>query len=112
MPPAAVHRPLLPSFFDRFTDRKTAEQFRGQRYDFTDVEEGIKRNLENLLNTRQTITDFAEELDLLPGSILGYGLPDLSSFQPLNEQQLHDLGAEIQKPSNTSSRGCSMSAFR
>ncbi len=44
------------------------------------VKSEVCRDLEWLLNTRRTPTDFPAELDHLAKSVVGYGLPDFTSL--------------------------------
>lgn len=83
-----------PSVLDRLIDK---ESQRG--YDPNRLTETIRRDLENLLNTRLTCIDLRPEFAEVQHSILNYGIPDLSSFDHLtvdqNETLLKVIEAQI-----------------
>jgi type VI secretion system protein ImpF len=47
----------------------------------------VQRDLEELLNTRQSQTDLPEAFPEVRNSILGYGLPDLVTLEAITPQQ-------------------------
>jgi type VI secretion system protein ImpF len=54
------------------------------------VKQALKRDLEWLLNTRR-VFEVPDELPLLTGSLLGYGLPDFTNFSIKSAGDQHDL---------------------
>lgn len=53
----------------------------------------VLRDLESLLNTRRRLNDLAEGMEDVSRSVVGYGLPDLSSFgvgEALHRELLRD----------------------
>jgi len=74
-------QPLLPSVLDRLLDdepdrKKEAERptQQGLRY----LRHAMRRDLENLLNTRQPAIEPAPELEELHRSIANFGIPDIT----------------------------------
>ena len=78
MPPANLPPRLTPSLFDRLTvadpDGQPAP---GWGYDHRQMLDAVRRDLEELLNTRQP--DPPPEFPEVARSVVAYGLPDLSS---------------------------------
>ncbi len=74
--------PLLPSVLDRLLDDDPAvsrEPARGRDQVLREIKESVRRDLENLLNTRRRIFAWPPELKELDRSVVGYGLPDLAA---------------------------------
>jgi type VI secretion system protein ImpF len=72
---------LLPSVLDRLIDhdpevRKEAAQNRNQL--LRDLKLAVRRDLENLLNTRVRCVPWPAELKELKQSLINYGIPDLT----------------------------------
>jgi type VI secretion system protein ImpF len=75
---------LLPSILDRLIEPRGEETSdlhrRGQSV--RELEEAVRRDLQDLLNTRRPAIDgFSEEAELSQ-SLLTYGLPELTTFDP------------------------------
>ena len=73
---------LTPSVLDRLIDyeptaSREAAKTRGQL--LRELKQNIRRDLENLLNTRQRCTSWPENLDELELSLANYGIPDLTA---------------------------------
>jgi type VI secretion system protein ImpF len=78
---------LMPSILDRLIDPDTAGTEAQRGYNLAQMMEAVREDLEELLNTRQTLTPLAKSKPRLHGSILGYGLPDLTSFSTTTPEQ-------------------------
>lgn len=75
-------QPLLPSVLDRLIDLEpdvSTEPAWRQSQPLREYEMSVLRDLEALLNTRQTLADIPEGYCELPRSVLAYGLPDFSA---------------------------------
>ncbi len=75
-------QPLVPSVLDRLIDddpSSTREAPRSRNQVMRDLRVAVRRDLENLLSTRTFIGAIPPEQDELNRSIIGYGLPDISS---------------------------------
>lgn len=81
-----------PSILDRLIDK---ESVRG--YDPNRLTEAIRRDLEALLNTRQTLSDLRAEFAEVQTSVLNFGIPDLSSFDHLTIEQNEALLQKIEE---------------
>jgi type VI secretion system protein ImpF len=97
MPTQEAQQGLLPSVLDRLIDPDSAGTSAQRGYSINQVVEAIHRDLEDLLNTRQTLTRLPEDLTEVRGSILGYGLPDLVSLNATTERQREDIGRILEK---------------
>ena len=52
----------------------------------------VRRDLEDLLNTRQSHYDLPEQYEELRNSVLAYGVPDLVSLNALSSGQRQEIG--------------------
>src|SRR5262245_53589864 len=75
---------LLPSILDRLIEPRDDEPvdltLRGQSV--RELEEAVRRDLQELLNTRRTAIDGFPDDAELNQSLLTFGLPELSGFNP------------------------------
>lgn len=71
-----------PSVLDRLLNEEEpwTVQSRGIRY----FKEAVKRDIQWLLNTRQTVDGIPPDLKELSSSVAAYGLPDFTTFNPKN----------------------------
>jgi type VI secretion system protein ImpF len=88
---------LHPSVFDRLFSQDAERAGRGRVFTLADLREAISRDLEDLLNTRQSHGDIGPEYEETRQSILTYGLPDLSNAEAANYQQREDIGRRIEE---------------
>lgn len=73
---------LLPSVLDRLIDHEpkvSSEPQSARSPSPAQIKESVKRDLEWLLNSKQLLADWPEELHHLTNSVLSYGMPDFSS---------------------------------
>ena len=73
---------LTPSILDRLIDNepdRSVEPEWARAQGVFELRDTVKRDLESLLNSRQTRPDLADNLDELATSMLTYGLPDFTS---------------------------------
>jgi type VI secretion system protein ImpF len=87
---------LLPSILDRLIEPREGESTdlsaRGQSV--RDLEEAVRRDLQDLLNTRQTSSDFFPDETELSRSLLTFGLPELTTYNPTvpdHRKQLQEI---------------------
>ena len=91
-------QPILPSLLDRLIDddpKKTLEVVKPAITLLNEVKAGIRRDLENLLNTRLFRQASIEKYDQLDNSILNYGLRDFSTLQFSSEEHRERFKDEI-----------------
>ena len=75
-------QPLVPSVLDRLLDdrpEEVRETTRMRSQVMSDMRQAIRRDLENLLNTRCRPTSWPPELTELERSLVAYGIPDLAA---------------------------------
>ncbi len=73
---------LRPSILDRLIDNdadNTVEKDSDQHQKLKELRNSVRRDLENLLNTRFRMVEPADEYTELKKSLLNYGLPDLAT---------------------------------
>lgn len=78
---------LRPSILDRLIDdepHNQTEQDPGQHQMLKQLRDSVRRDLENLLNTRYYIVGLSELYQELDKSLLNYGLPDLATVNILD----------------------------
>jgi len=81
MPLVRADQPLLPSILDRLLDDHpdvSRESVASQSQVLRDLHVSVRRDLENLLNTRCRSRSWPKELTELQRSCVSYGIPDLS----------------------------------
>ncbi|MBN8602669.1 MAG: GPW/gp25 family protein, partial [Planctomycetes bacterium] len=70
---------LLPSILDRLIDEDPGSQVetpRTRNQLLRDLKNSVRRDLENLLNTRRSMFPIPDEREWLRQSVIGYGIPD------------------------------------
>src|SRR5262249_27140855 len=82
-----VERGLQPSLLDRLIDPESAGTAILIGYDERKMRDAVRRDLEELLNTRQTHVGLSPGYVELNRSILAYGLPDLVSLEAITAKQ-------------------------
>ncbi len=73
---------LRPSIFDRLFDNEPhlqVEPEKDKHQRLKELRNSVRRDLENLLNTRYRVVQAGEEYTELEKSLLNYGLPDLAT---------------------------------
>jgi len=75
---------LLPSVLDRLIDDSpgdTREAARSRAQVLRELKQSVRRDLENLLNTRWRPTGWPGDLAELERSLVGYGIPDITAAE-------------------------------
>lgn len=89
---------FIPSILDRLTDpvgdTVSVDQERG--YLLAQMLESVREDLEELLNTRQTVGDLDPALTRAAASVLGYGLPDVTSLNAITAQQRDAIARQLE----------------
>src|SRR3954471_15717974 len=88
---------LMPSILDRLVDPDSAGTDARRGYGLQQMLEVIRRDLEDLLNTRQSNVDVPPELTRVTESIALFGMPDLTSFTVVTDQQRDDMATRLEK---------------
>jgi len=97
MLPREVERGLHPSILDRLIDPESAGTRILIGYDERQMTLAVRRDLEELLNTRQTHVGLPEAYEQVHQSIVAYGLPDLVSLEAITHRQRENIAEKIQK---------------
>src|SRR5436305_6302222 len=92
MPRADNEPTLKPSLLDRLIDPDSAGTIARRGYSIEQAIDSVQRDLEDLLNTRQTNLTVPEEFEQLRTSIAVYGLPDINSLSAITPQNREDIG--------------------
>jgi type VI secretion system protein ImpF len=88
---------LMPSLLDRLIDPESGGTVWQRGYDERQMTEAVQRDLEDLLNTRQTHAGLPESFTEVNHSIVAYGLPDLVSLNALTPQQRRQIGRTLEE---------------
>jgi type VI secretion system protein ImpF len=81
MPDIDPDQSLLPSILDRLIDfepESRREAHRGRNQTLRELKLAVRRDLENLLNTRRRCVPWPPQLQELERSLMSYGIPDLT----------------------------------
>lgn len=73
---------LRPSVLDRLIDREPeqSQEAEPSRHQYlAELRQSVRRDLENLLNTRYRVVEPPDDLKQIKQSLLNYGLPDLAT---------------------------------
>lgn len=90
---------LLPSILDRLIEPKGEEEaelhLRGQSV--RELEQAVRRDLQDLLNTRRNLIEEYPEDSEIAHSLLTFGLPELTGIDPTVIEQQQNLQAMIER---------------
>jgi len=78
--PISRETQLLPSVFDRLADLSADGINSDEWYDIERLTQAVRRDLEDLLNTQKTVPGLASSFPMLAESVVGFGVPDPSTF--------------------------------
>jgi type VI secretion system protein ImpF len=87
----------MPSILDRLIDPASGGTAWRRGYGVTEMVETVRRDMEELLNTRQSHQGLPEAFVETQRSILGYGLPDMSGINALTPQQREEIGRLLEE---------------
>ena len=111
-PPQQPKRGLLPSIIDRLVDPESAGTTILTGYTVEKMYRAVLRDLEDLLNSVHTARDIPAEFPDVRDSIVGYGLPDLTSIESISAEQRATIARTIRRAIERSSRDCARSRWR
>ncbi|MEQ8791070.1 MAG: type VI secretion system baseplate subunit TssE [Pirellulaceae bacterium] len=92
----SLPRSLKPSFLDRLIDVSTDDSRSAAWYDLDGIVAAVKRDLDNLLNTRQSHQGACDGFEEVQRSLITYGLPDAASMAVDTPQQRLQLARRIE----------------
>lgn len=87
---------LMPSILDRLIDPDSSGTVARRGYRVDQMVAAVHRDLEDLLNTRQSIGDLPEAYTEIPNSVIAYGLPDLTSLNTVTPQLREEIGRVLE----------------
>src|ERR1700722_588495 len=90
---------LVPSVLDRLLDDEptvSREPPRGRHQALRELKQAVRRDLENLLNTRQSFLSGAPALTELNQSLLNYGLADVTGTNLGSAREREDFCRTLQ----------------
>ena len=96
MPREEVEQGLMPSLIDRLIDPDSGGTAWRRGYGLEQMSDAVRRDLEDLLNTRQTQTEAVNAFPEVANSIVAFGLPDLVSLNSVTPQQRAEIGRLIE----------------
>lgn len=95
--PAEIPANLKPSLLDRLVDVSASGPSSPQWYTPAQVIDAVRRDLESLLNTRQTCQQQCAELEDVKNSLITYGIPDAASLAVVTAAQRNAVAREIEQ---------------
>lgn len=87
----------MPSVLDRLIDPESAGTAWRRGYGIQQIVQVVQRDLEDLLNTRQSHQHLSPEYAEVHNSIVGFGLPDLAALNAYTPQQREEIGRVIER---------------
>ncbi len=101
MPRPDEETPIVPSVFDRLLDdepEKSRELPKSRHQVMRELKLSVRRDLENLLNTRWRCSAWPPNMDELDRSLVNYGLPDFTGTNmssPANREHLRRIVEQV-----------------
>ena len=94
----APHQRLTPSILDRLTaDPAPNSPSVGMTFELRQMVDVVRRDLEELLNTRRAARASADAFEEVRDSVVTFGMPDLSSVPAGTEGEREEVGRIIEK---------------
>lgn len=87
---------LMPSLLDRLIDPDSGGTAWRRGYGMERMVDAVRRDLEDLLNTRQSSVGLPENYPEVQNSLIAFGLPDLTSLNAITSQQREAIGRVIE----------------
>lgn len=97
MPRLQPNEMLMPSVLDRLIDPDSGGTLARRGYPIERMVEAVRRDLEDLLNTRRTNPKIAAEFVEVLASIEAYGIPDLATVNAYTSRQREEIGHVIEQ---------------
>jgi len=89
------HRGLEPSILDRLIPQDPAGLVRANGASVEQLVEAVRRDLEDLLNTRQTQRDLPSCYEELTRSVFTFGIPDVSLLSAMAQESRGEMARII-----------------
>src|SRR5262245_39896065 len=94
-----AEQPLVPSVLDRLLDDDPGvkrEPGMSRHQVLRELKQSVRRDLENLLNTRRRCGDWPDDLTELGRSLVSYGIPDFTGAGVSTTAQREDFRALLE----------------
>jgi type VI secretion system protein ImpF len=94
-----AEQPLVPSVLDRLIDHEpdlSREAAKSRHQVLRELKESVRRDLEDLLNTRQRWPTWPAHLTELKYSLVNYGVPDFTGAGMGAAKDLQEVGRALQ----------------
>ncbi len=88
---------LTPSLLDRLTDPTSGGVLQRKGYSIEQMVEAVRRDLEDLLNTRRTNPNIPATYEETLHSIEAFGIPDLTSLKAFTPQQRQGIARLLEQ---------------
>ncbi len=91
---------LRPSVLDRLIDSEPhiqVEADKNKHQQLRELRDSVRRDLENLLNTRYRVVEPPAELTQLETSVLNYGLPDLATVNIIDLEKKKEFTQNLER---------------
>ncbi len=88
---------LMPSLLDRLIDPESGGTLSRRGYSVEQMVDAVRRDLEDLLNTRRTNPGIPDVFVEVLTSIEAYGVPDLASLEAFTLEQREGIGHLLER---------------
>ncbi len=88
---------MMPSVFDRIVDPESLGTRARPGFSVDDLVASVRRDVEDLLNTRQNQDRTIEEFPQLAGSVYRFGLPEMVSMRASSPEDRQKIGRVLEK---------------
>ncbi|QDU63419.1 hypothetical protein Pan216_42990 [Planctomycetes bacterium Pan216] len=88
---------LVPSVIDRLIDSSSMGTPQRKGFNLQQIFQSVRRDLEDLLNTRKPYEEIPEDFVEVRKSIANYGIPDLTPHPASTEEDRQDIGRVIEE---------------
>jgi type VI secretion system protein ImpF len=88
---------LMPSVLDRIIDPDSLGTRSNPGFSLSDMVASVRRDIEELLNTRQNLDKAIDEYPLLAGSVYRFGLPEVVSMRSTSPEDRQKVGRLLEK---------------
>jgi len=96
MPPIDKQQALMPSVLDRLIDPDSAGTAARRGYGVNQMTDSVRRDLTDLLNTRQSHQGISSDFSEMLHSVFAFGLPDLTSLNAVTPKDRQEIGHIIE----------------
>ena len=93
-------QPLVPSILDRLIDEdptRTTEPVKSRSQVLRELKHSVRRDLENLLNTRWRCMQWPPDLEELEVSLVNYGIPDFTGVNMSQMSERENLRSIVER---------------